>query len=88
MDNGYSIAEARNNLARLVHEAEDGDPVRLTRRGLPVAVILSLAEYERMRATGEGLWDRLRRFRDSVEEAEIPAAARAGISWGGEEARL
>ena len=87
MDDGYSIAEARNNLARLVHDAEDGDPVHLTRRGLPVAVILSLADYEHMRAAGEGLWDRLRRFRDSVEEAEAPAG-RSGISWGGEEAWL
>ncbi len=87
MDDGYSIAEARNNLARLVHEAEDGDPVHLTRRGLPVAVILSLAEYERMRAAGDGLWDRLRRFRDTMEETEAPAG-RGGISWGGEEARL
>lgn len=84
MDDGHSIAEARNNLARLVHVAEDGEPVRLTRRGKPVAVILSVAEYERLRAAGDGLWDRLQRFRDAVE-AETPRG-RGGVAWGGEEA--
>ena len=84
MDDGYSIAEARNNLPRLVHVAEDGEPVRLTRRGQPVAVILSLHEYERLRAAGDGLWDRLQRFRDAVE-AETPAG-RGGVARGGEEA--
>jgi antitoxin Phd len=85
MDDGHSIAEARNNLARLVHIAEDGEPVRLTRRGRPVAVILSLTEYERLRAAGDGLWDRLQRFRDGVE-AEQPSGQSGGVSWGGEEA--
>jgi len=85
MDDGHSIAEARNNLARLVHVAEDGEPVRLTRRGKPVAVILSLTEYERLRAAGDGLGDRLQRFRDSVE-AERPAGRNGGVAWGGEEA--
>ena len=84
MDDGYSIADARNNLPRLVHMAEDGDAVRLTRRGRPVAVLLSLSEYERLRAAGDGLWDRLQRFRDSVE-AETPAG-RGVVAWGGEEA--
>ncbi|MFH1531757.1 MAG: type II toxin-antitoxin system Phd/YefM family antitoxin [Pseudomonadota bacterium] len=84
MDDGHSIADARNNLARLVHIAEDGEAVRLTRRGRPIAVILSLAEYERLRAAGDGLWDRLQRFRDAVE-AETPAG-RGGVSWGGDEA--
>jgi len=86
MEEGHSIAEARNNLARLVHVAEDGEPVRLTRRGRPVAVILSLAEYERLRAAGEGLWDRLQRFRDGLE-ADADAAGRGGgVSWNGDEA--
>lgn len=83
-DDSYSIAEARNNLARLVHVAEDGEPVRLTRRGRPVAVLLSLGEYERLRAAGDGLWDRLQRFRDSVETETL--VGRGGFSYDGEEA--
>ena len=46
MSEGYSIAEARNHLSTLVHEAESGKPVKLTRRGKPVAVVMSMAAYE------------------------------------------
>lgn len=44
----YSIAEARHGLARIVHELEDGGSVELTRRGEPVAVMLSVEEYRRL----------------------------------------
>jgi len=44
----YSIAQARQNLPRLVHEAEAGVPVELTRRGKPVAVVVSVHEYQRL----------------------------------------
>jgi prevent-host-death family protein len=45
----YSIAEARSNLPKIVDEAEAGREVELTRRGKPVAVVVSLREFERMR---------------------------------------
>ena len=48
MNDAYSIAEAKNNLSGLVHEAEQGHPVRLTRRGKPVAVLISTEQYERL----------------------------------------
>lgn len=48
MNSEYSIAEARDHLARIVHEVESGGPVRLTRRGKPVAVIVAILEYERL----------------------------------------
>ena len=37
----YTIAEARHNLAAIVHELEDKEQIELTRRGEPVAVLLS-----------------------------------------------
>jgi prevent-host-death family protein len=43
-----SIAQARNALTRLIHRAEDGEPVHITRRGKPVAVLVSSDEYERL----------------------------------------
>jgi len=43
-----SIAEAKNQLTRLIHQAERGEAVHITRRGRPVAVLLSEAEYERL----------------------------------------
>ncbi|MSQ51503.1 MAG: type II toxin-antitoxin system Phd/YefM family antitoxin [Betaproteobacteria bacterium] len=48
MNDAYSIAKAKNNLSGLVHEAEQGHPVRLTRRGKPVAVLISTEQYERI----------------------------------------
>ena len=44
----YSIAEARAHLPGLVNEAADG-PIEITRRGEPVLVVLSVAEYRRVR---------------------------------------
>ena len=48
MSKTYSIAQARQNLPKLVHEAEAGTSIELTRRGKPVAVVLSLTEYHRL----------------------------------------
>ena len=44
-----SIAEAKAQLTRLIHRAERGEAVRITRRGKPVAVLLSEDEYARLR---------------------------------------
>jgi len=51
MVTSYSIAEARNQFAALVRDAEENNqPVQVTRRGQPVAVILSAQEYARLLA--------------------------------------
>lgn len=46
-----SIAQARDSLTELLYEAEGGRPVQVTRRGKAVAVLLSEAEYERLRGS-------------------------------------
>ena len=38
----YSIANAKNSLSRIVHEAEEGETIHLSRRGKLVAVLLFL----------------------------------------------
>ena len=43
----YSIAEARDNLAGVVQEAEEGTQVELTRQGKPVALLVGVEEFER-----------------------------------------
>lgn len=52
MQKRYSIAEAKNRLSHVVHEAEDDGPVELTRRGKTVAVILSSDEYRLLERQG------------------------------------
>jgi prevent-host-death family protein len=45
-----SIATARNTLTERLYEAEAGEPVQITRRGQPVAVLLAADEYQRLKA--------------------------------------
>ena len=46
-----SVAEARQNFARLIKRAQQGRAIEITRRGEPVAVLLSATEY--LSLTGE-----------------------------------
>lgn len=69
-----TIAETRDNLARLIHEVEDGEPVEITRRGRPVAVLLSIAAVERLRSGKGGFWDAVERFRDQNDLDELDLA--------------
>lgn len=63
--NSYSVAEAKNQLPALIHQAEKTGLVRLTRRGKPVAVLLSQKEYSRL-ADPPGAWfDRIMALRES-----------------------
>lgn len=43
-----SIADAKTQLSRLIHQAERGETVHITRRGKQVAVLLSEKEYARL----------------------------------------
>lgn len=50
MPRTYSIAEARSNLPTIVDQAEAGLEIELTRRGKPVAVVVSFWRFERLQA--------------------------------------
>src|SRR5689334_21625601 len=50
MPKQYSIADARRNLPTVVDEAESGSEVQLTRQGRAVAVVISIEEYEGLKA--------------------------------------
>ena len=58
----YSITEAKNSLSRIVHEAEEGETVHLTRRGKLVAVLLSAKEFQKMRKKQSSPADALQQF--------------------------
>jgi prevent-host-death family protein len=62
-----SIAETRDDLAGLVHDAEQGNSVEITRRGKPVAVLLAYGEYQRLLGDGPSFWDALMTFRSAAE---------------------
>lgn len=62
MSHRYSIAEARTSLPTIVDQAEAGLTVELTRRGKPVAVVVSLREFERSRTDRARFGDVYRDF--------------------------
>jgi len=61
-----SLAEARDRLTGLVRDVERGDRVQLTRRGKPVAVLVSREEYDRLRARRLSPASALRAWREAV----------------------
>lgn len=69
----YSIAEARNGLTGLVHAVEDGPPVELTRRGQPVAILVSIKDFERLARGRPNLWSAIEKFRaeTNLEELDV-----------------
>lgn len=62
MSKTYSIAEARNNFAAIVHDLETTSSIQVTRRGKPVAMLLSMEEFARLSGGGQGFWERYLAF--------------------------
>ncbi len=71
MADKYSIAAARHNLAALVHALEKTERIELTRRGEPVAVLLSMRAYRRLSAAKTDFWEAYQRFRDAYPLAAL-----------------
>lgn len=71
MADKYSIAEARHNLAALVHDLEKKERIELTRRGEPVAVLLSIRAYRRLSARKATFWDAYTAYLQSHDLAAL-----------------
>jgi prevent-host-death family protein len=67
----YSVAHAKNNLLALIHDAELGTPVEITRHGKPRVVILAFGDYNRMCGEKPDLWEAIQRFRAEHDLAEL-----------------
>ncbi len=78
-----SIAEAKNQLTRLIHQAEGGEPVHITRRGKPVAVLLSADQYTRL-CQGKAhynFWDLIVDMRSELEFGSVDWTPEEVDSW-------
>jgi len=49
----FTMTDARNRFAEIVRMAERGVTVQLFRRGKPVAVVLSIREYQQLDRPGD-----------------------------------
>jgi prevent-host-death family protein len=63
MTKRYSMADARANLPSVVDEVEAGNQIELTRRGKPVAVLISPQEYSRLHSERPTFSEAYRAFR-------------------------
>lgn len=70
MSKRYSIAEARDRFASLVRKVENTPHVEITRRGEPVAVLISWREYQRLTSQVK-FWDRYSSFRTQYDLAKL-----------------
>lgn len=71
MRHRYSIAGARQNLPALIREAETGEEVELTRRGKPVAVLVSHQTFKRLASIRRGFAVAYREFRTNIDIADL-----------------
>jgi len=78
-----SIAEAKTQLTRLIHQAEQGEAVHITRRGKPVAVLLSEDEYMRLRQGQKqsNFWDLVDEMRSDPTFEPVDWSQEEVDSW-------
>ena len=62
MSKSYSVADARAHLPDILDDVESGKEVQLTRRGRPVAVVLSPQKYDALRNQRPSFGDAFRAF--------------------------
>ncbi len=69
----FTIAQARAHFPGLIHDAEKGKPVEITRRGKPVAILVSVDAYRHLTAPRLGFWDVVTTFHGRIK------ASKAGL---------
>jgi prevent-host-death family protein len=64
-----SIAEVKNQLPELLREVEKGKPVEITKRGEPVAVVLSVGDYKQLvnKEKAGSFWNKINALRESPD---------------------
>lgn len=70
-----SSRAAKNQFGQLLESAQRG-PVRVTRRGRPVGVLLSEEQYQRLRGIA---WDRLAGTVESMRQQATDAGLTEGV---------
>ena len=76
-----SVAEARQHFARLIKRAQQGKAIEITRRGEPVAVLVSAAEYSAIMGERPSFVDAARKVRErlGVDKLKIGDADFEGL---------
>nr|CAA6809633.1 MAG: Antitoxin [uncultured Thiotrichaceae bacterium] len=59
-----TIVDAKNNLPKLIHTAEAGGDIHISRHGQPVAVLISEKRYQQFFQSGQGIFDAIANWRE------------------------
>ncbi|QNP70166.1 type II toxin-antitoxin system Phd/YefM family antitoxin [Streptomyces roseirectus] len=78
MDDSISVRELRANLARLLDQAEEGEPTVITRGGTPVAALVPIEEYSALEEAADELLAR-EALQTLAEEGDAPRATLADV---------
>jgi prevent-host-death family protein len=71
MSKSYSVAAARAHLPNILDQVEAGKEVQLTRRGRPIAVVLSPERLDALRRARGSFSDAYRAFAERHSSADI-----------------
>lgn len=73
MSRKYSVAEARASLPAIIDQAEAGQEIEVTRRGKPVAAVVSVRELARLRGARGSFAAAYRKFlaKHKLEQAGL-----------------
>jgi prevent-host-death family protein len=71
MKNIFTVSEAKNRLPAIIHDVEVGAAAQLTRHGKPVAVLVSITEYNKLKKRELSFWKALCVFRKTTESRNI-----------------
>ena len=70
----YSVAEANSQFAAILRQVEKRGPVEITRHGNPVAILLSITEFEHLRDRQEhkpDLFQAIMKWREENDVASL-----------------
>ena len=59
----YSVIEAQESFSDVLRDAEESGCVELLQKGNPVAILLSVQEFERLREKRPTFWEAYQEFR-------------------------
>jgi len=65
-----TISHLKNHLPECVHTVEQGEDIKITRHGKPVAVMVSLERYNRALGSGKGIYNSFLSWRKKHPDAD------------------
>ncbi len=81
MSNQYSTEQLYQHLTEVIEQIQQGNSIEITQEGETVAVILSVAEYQRLTTSKSSFWQSLQQFRQqtNLEELGIESDVFTGV---------